>query len=71
MYVDDIILTGNQPKFITQFISRLHKGFAIKDLGKLSYFIGLEVAYIDNGLFLSQTKYAHEILSLAGLLDSK
>lgn len=71
IYVDDIILTGNNTEFISLFISRLHKQFAIKDLGKLNYFLGLEVSYITNGMFLTQAKYAHDILTRAGLLDVK
>ncbi|KAJ9552360.1 hypothetical protein OSB04_016405 [Centaurea solstitialis] len=71
VYVDDIILTGNNNDFIAQFVSRLHKEFAIKDLGKLSYFLGLEASYTNDGLFLTQAKYAHDILSRAGLLDTK
>ncbi|GJY19529.1 uncharacterized mitochondrial protein-like protein [Tanacetum coccineum] len=71
IYVDDIILTGNQEHVITSFIHQLHKEFAIKDLGDLNYFLGLEVAYMDSGLFLSQSKYAHDILQRASLLDSK
>lgn len=43
--VDDIILTSNSQEIIQQFISRLHREFAIKDLGRLSNFLGLEVAY--------------------------
>ncbi|XP_035845913.1 uncharacterized mitochondrial protein AtMg00810-like [Helianthus annuus] len=58
VYVADLILTGYQE-------------FAIKDLGKLSYFLGLEVVYTPNGLFLSQTKYVHDILERAVFLDSK
>ncbi|GJX54582.1 retrovirus-related pol polyprotein from transposon RE1, partial [Tanacetum coccineum] len=45
--------------------------FAIKDLGDLSYFLGLEVSYTNDGLFLSQAKYATDVLSRATLLDSK
>ncbi|XP_071740590.1 uncharacterized mitochondrial protein AtMg00810-like [Rutidosis leptorrhynchoides] len=71
VYVDDIILTSNHSSVITSFIKRLHHEFAIKDLSKLSYFLGLEVAYTDSGLFLSQAKYAHDILVRAQLLDSK
>ncbi|XP_071689292.1 uncharacterized mitochondrial protein AtMg00810-like [Rutidosis leptorrhynchoides] len=71
VYVDDIILTGNNSSTIAGFITRLHQEFAIKDLGKLSCFLGLEVSYTDYGLFLSQTKYAHHILVRAKLLDSK
>ncbi|GJW81891.1 retrovirus-related pol polyprotein from transposon TNT 1-94 [Tanacetum coccineum] len=45
--------------------------FAIKDLGGLSYFLGLEVSYTNDGLFLSQAKYATYVLTRAALLDSK
>ncbi|GJV33135.1 uncharacterized mitochondrial protein-like protein [Tanacetum coccineum] len=45
--------------------------FAIKDLGDLSYFLGLEVSYTNDGLFLSQAKYATDVLTRAALLDSK
>lgn len=45
VYVDDLILTGNQPHVITSFITRLKKEFAIKDLGELNYFLGLEVTH--------------------------
>ncbi|KAD0533627.1 hypothetical protein E3N88_31441 [Mikania micrantha] len=52
-------------------IGELHSEFAIKDLGSLNYFLGLEVTHTTVGLFLSQAKYAHDILSRAGLLDCK
>ena len=71
LYVDNIILTGNNPALINQFISQLHSEFAVKDLGPLSYFLGLEVSYIPDGFFLSQVKYATDILARAQLLDSK
>lgn len=41
------------------------------DLGKLNYFIGLEVSYSDIELFLSQARYAYDILTRANLLDAK
>lgn len=71
VYVDDIILTGNNTDIISKFISRLNNEFSIKDLGQLNYFLGLEVTYTDTGLFLSQAKYAQDILARAGLLESK
>ncbi|GJS34280.1 retrovirus-related pol polyprotein from transposon RE1 [Tanacetum coccineum] len=71
IYVDDIILTGNQEHVITSFIHRLHEEFAIKDLGDLNYFLGFEGAYTDSGLFLIQSKHALDILQRASLLDSK
>ncbi|XP_071704681.1 uncharacterized mitochondrial protein AtMg00810-like [Rutidosis leptorrhynchoides] len=71
VYVDDIILIGNDDAMIRRFITRLHHEFVIKDLGKLSYFLGLEVTYTSTGLFLSQAKYAHDILTRTKLLDAK
>lgn len=71
VYVDDLILTGNQEVVIQSFITKLHDTFAIKDLGRLNFFLGLEVIYTDTGLFLSQSKYAHDILQRAALLDAK
>ncbi|KAD3338470.1 hypothetical protein E3N88_06134 [Mikania micrantha] len=71
VYVDDLILTGNKPVMLSNFISRLHQEFAIKDLGSLNYFLGLEVMHTENGLFLSQAKYALDILTRAGLVDVK
>lgn len=70
-YVDDIILTGNNSSLLNSFIGQLHSESATKDLGSLSYFLGLEVASTSVGLFLSQTKYARDILARAQLLDCK
>ncbi|GKA56684.1 uncharacterized mitochondrial protein-like protein [Tanacetum coccineum] len=64
-------LLGNDESVIATFTSRLNHEFAIKDLGALNYFLGLEVAYTDNGLFLTQSKYARDILKRADLYDSK
>ncbi|XP_023729834.1 uncharacterized mitochondrial protein AtMg00810-like [Lactuca sativa] len=71
VYVDDLILTRNNESAISTFISHLNHEFSIKYLGELNYFLGLEAAYTDNGLFLSQTKYARDIFMRAELLDSK
>ena len=43
----------------------------MKDLGHLSYFLGLEITHSTDGLYITQVKYASEILSRAGLTDSK
>ncbi|WVZ06861.1 hypothetical protein V8G54_020207 [Vigna mungo] len=71
VYVDDIILTGNNNSLIQKLLARFKTEFAIKDLGHLNYFLGLEVHYTTNGVFLSQTKYAQDILSRAQMLDAK
>ncbi|KAI3785937.1 hypothetical protein L1987_45063 [Smallanthus sonchifolius] len=71
VYVDDLILAGNDENVIHTFISHLHHEFAIKDLGDLSYFLGLEVVYTTTGLFLTQVKYAKDILLRAQLCEAK
>ena len=71
LYVDDIIVTGNNPYLLNSFTRKLHSEFATKDLGSLNYFLGLEASSTPDGLFISQLKYARDILTRAQLLDSK
>lgn len=71
IYVDDIIVTGNNSVFISTLLAQLQTKFAIKDLGNLHYFLGIEVLKDSNGLFLTQHKYALEVLTKAGMLDCK
>ena len=57
VYVDDIIITSNNPIEIKAFLKHLADRFSLKDLGTLSYFLGVEATYTSSGLFLSQRKY--------------
>ncbi|GJT98775.1 ribonuclease H-like domain-containing protein [Tanacetum coccineum] len=68
VYVDDIIITGNSLVHIENFKVFLKSKFQIKDLGKLKYFLGIEVVETDKGLCLSQRKYCLDLLSEFGLL---
>lgn len=71
LYVDDIILTGNDTPLLHKFIARAQAEFALKDLGALTYFLGLEITSTSTGLFVGQAKYAYDILSRAKLLEAK
>ncbi|GJT97468.1 ribonuclease H-like domain-containing protein [Tanacetum coccineum] len=62
LYVDDIVLTSSSERLLQQIISSLHQEFAMTDLGSLNYFLGISVTRDSSGLFLSQKKYALEIL---------
>ena len=62
VYVDDIIITGSSPPHIDRFITSLSQRFSIKDLGPLSYFLGIEVQRSSNGLHLSQNRYITDLL---------
>ena len=53
IYVDDIIVTGNNNAEIEQLISNLSSTFALKDLGNLNFFLGIEVIRNDDTLMLS------------------
>ncbi|KAL9271063.1 Retrovirus-related Pol polyprotein from transposon RE1-like protein [Drosera capensis] len=71
VYVDDIIVTGNSASHVSQVISALSTDFAVKDLGPLHYFLGIEVTVCPSGLILSQHRYILDLLAKAGLSDSK
>eukprot|EP00253_Pinus_taeda_P017794 PITA_17794 len=62
LYVDDLILTGSDPILINHVKSSLKKKFEMTDLGHLHYFLGLQVLQSKEGISLSQSKYACDIL---------
>ncbi|XP_047331241.1 uncharacterized mitochondrial protein AtMg00810-like [Impatiens glandulifera] len=69
LYVDDIVFTASSESLRKCVISQLSTEFVMKDLGPLSYFLGIVVTRHKNCLFLSQTKYAHDIIKKAGMTD--
>ncbi|XP_062088714.1 uncharacterized mitochondrial protein AtMg00810-like [Humulus lupulus] len=71
IYVDDIIITGSTSAVISYLIGYLRTKFAVKNLGSLHYFLGLQVSRTAHGMHLSQTKYIRDLLTKTGLLDSK
>ena len=70
VYVDDIIITGTDSSLITSLQQQLKDSFHMKDLGTLTYFLGLEVHNVASGVFLNQHKYTQDLISLVGLQDS-
>ena len=71
IYVDDLIITGDNMDEIVSLKQSLHQKFAIKDLGKLNYFLGIEMATSHKGLFLNQRKYVLDLLREVDMLDCK
>uniref|UniRef100_A0A803Q5T4 Reverse transcriptase Ty1/copia-type domain-containing protein n=1 Tax=Cannabis sativa TaxID=3483 RepID=A0A803Q5T4_CANSA len=71
IYVDDIIIAGNDSKKLLDFITYLNTMFALKDLGPLHHFLGIEVHRDKTGLYLSQAKYIKELLTKTEMLHLK
>jgi hypothetical protein len=71
VYVDDIIVASSSQGATTQLLHKLGQEFALKDLGKLHYFLGIEVNEIENGIILTQSKYASNLLHKVGMGNCK
>ncbi|KAI0495097.1 hypothetical protein KFK09_025244 [Dendrobium nobile] len=71
LYVDDILVTGNNTAAIQTLIFALHSQFVLKNLGPTSLFLDIQVIRQATGLFLTQQHYAEKLLNESGLLDSK
>lgn len=71
--VDDLLVTGNRSLSIQKFVDTSSHHFSLKDLGPLSYFLGVEAISTSDGMFLSQHKYVRDLLAkfhLEGIKDS-
>ena len=66
VYVDNIIVTGNDEREKHELKQRLATKFEIKELGKLKYFLSIEVPYSTQEIFISQQKYVTDLLVETG-----
>lgn len=71
VYVDDLVITGNNNEVIKDFLEQLSNRFSLKDLGNLNYFLGVEVITTMTGLFLNQQKYIHDMLKKFNMTNAK
>ncbi|KAL0360219.1 UNVERIFIED_CONTAM: Retrovirus-related Pol polyprotein from transposon TNT 1-94 [Sesamum radiatum] len=62
LYVDDLIFTGNCDAMFQEFKKCMMDEFEMSDLGKMHYFLSIEVVNTSDGIFISQKKYIGEIL---------
>lgn len=67
LYVDDLIITGSNEDMINQFKEKLKNTFEMTELGKLKYFLGFGITYTKGGIFLSEKKYAQQLLEKFGM----
>ncbi|XP_019090948.1 PREDICTED: uncharacterized protein LOC109128623 [Camelina sativa] len=71
LYVDDLIITGSNEDMIKEFKEKLKQTFEMTDLGRLKYYLGYEITYTGEGVFLSQRKYAQQQLKKFGMKNCK
>ena len=71
VYVDDLIITGDDEREIYQTRENLSVRFQMKEIGELKHFLSLEVDRIDEGLFLFQQKYTIDMLQKFSMLEWK
>lgn len=70
LYVDDLIYTGDDEGMMCEFKNSMMNEFDMTDLGKMRYFLGIEVMQFDGGIFISQRKYVLEVLRRFGMEQS-
>ncbi|KAJ9707458.1 hypothetical protein PVL29_002475 [Vitis rotundifolia] len=71
VYVDDIVITGNDHAGISDLKAFMHSKFHTKNLGELKYFLGIKVLRSKKLMFLSQRKYVLDLLEETGKIEAK
>lgn len=71
LYVNDLVITGSSPNAMQLVKRRLKSECEMTDLGALSYFLGFEIVYLENGIFMHQKKYVLEILKKFKMMGCK
>jgi hypothetical protein len=71
LYVDDMVLSASSDALLRDVIAKLRSAFAIKDMGPLQYFLGIDVKRTSEGFHLSQAKYVEELLDRSGMTNCK
>lgn len=71
VYMDDLLICGNSLSTINSIKQLLSQSFQMKDLGPISYFLGIEIHKYADGFFLSQKKYTTYIFQEFGMLHAK
>ncbi|KAJ9547477.1 hypothetical protein OSB04_020020 [Centaurea solstitialis] len=71
IYVDDIIFGSTKSSMCTEFEDLMHKKFKMSAMGELTFFLGLQVAQKENGIFIHRSKYVKDILHKFGFSDVK
>ncbi|GAA0169912.1 transmembrane signal receptor [Lithospermum erythrorhizon] len=71
IYVDDIIFGGMSEQLVQQFVQQMESEFEMSMVGELNYFLGFQVKQMKDGIFISQSKYAKNLVKKFGLENTK
>jgi hypothetical protein len=71
IYIDDILIIGTHSTIIQSLLAKLQSDFALKDLGELSYFLGIQVQWTTTSLHLRQSIYILDLLNKARMVGAK
>lgn len=71
LYVDDLIITGNDDNEVAKLQEELSIRFDMKHLGQLSHFVGLDVENMKDGIFATQKTYAEKLVQRFGIKENK
>ena len=71
IYVDDLIITGNNHAFLADTKQKLKAQFEMTDMGLLHFFLGLEIWQHQQGIFVSQQRYVQELIHAFGMADAR
>ena len=71
VYVDDLLIAGPNISLINDLKLDLKGTFYMSDLGELTYFLGVQISRLHDGLFISQTKYLLDLSKKFKMFDYK
>ncbi len=67
IYVDDIVFGGMSDTMVQHFVHQMQSEFEMSLVGELTYFLGLQVKQMEDTIFISQSKYAKNIVKKFGM----
>ena len=69
LYVDNIIFGSTYEKLCSKFAKLMQNKYEMSMMNELTYFLGLQVKQVRDGIFISQTKYVYDLLRKFNLTD--
>jgi hypothetical protein len=71
IYVDDIIICSTNKSFCDEISKIMIDMFEMSIIGELKYFLGFQIKQLEDGMFISQIKYTHDLLKKYGMNKTK